>query len=153
MISLNRTFAAFRWLAAAALLAGLQGWLAAGAQASCGDYVLIDGLHSAVPRHGVTGGDASRDRNGNDAASNDARSQGRRPCNGPQCSKRSVPPANPTPPAAPSQVRHDWSWSAPSGLTAAARSSRLIAIEVRVSAVVRRDPILRPPRPISPALA
>lgn len=149
----NRKSAALRWLAGAAMLVCLQGWLSACAQASCGDYVLVDRLHSAASLHGAMDGDAPRDRSGQDAASNNSHSPRRLPCNGPQCSKRSLPPVAPAPPAAASPVRHDLSCSAPSGLTLAARSSRLIAIEVRVCAVFRRDPILRPPRPNSPALA
>jgi hypothetical protein len=146
-------FAALRRLAAAAMLICLQSWLAACAQASCGDYVLVDRLHSAASLHGAMDGDSPRDQSGSDAASSDSHSPRRLPCNGPQCSKRSLPPVAPEPPAAVSPVRHDLSCSGPSGLTLAARSSRLIAIEVRVYAVFRCDPILRPPRPISPALA
>jgi hypothetical protein len=153
MSPLNRKTAALRCLAAAALLGCLQGWGASRAQASCGDYVLVDRLHSAASLKVAMERHFPRGEGDRDAASLASREEGRTPCRGPQCSRRSVPPAAPAPAAASSPVRQDWSWAPPSGLIEIACSNHAVAIEVRPRAALHRDPIFRPPRSTAPALA
>ena len=142
---------ATRLFAAAAALCFLQHALAMRAEASCGDYVLVHGLHSGASMHDRMEGRGSIDSAAEERASQASPANRRAPCHGPQCSKRSVPPVAPSP--ASSSERHDWSWSAPEILVPAINSCRLEAVEGGPRSAVLGDSIFRPPRSVAPALA
>ncbi|HUY89613.1 MAG TPA: hypothetical protein VMV10_12835 [Pirellulales bacterium] len=149
----NAQFTVVRCFAAAAVLCGLLNWFAARAAASCGDYVLIHDLdagdlHSGTPlaNHHQAGGMP-------DTSALPGRPDRSAPCHGPNCSKRSVPPLDPSPSPSSSLEWHDWSWSAPEIAAVRLDSTRWIALEVCPRPVFLGKSIFRPPRLPAPALA
>lgn len=144
-------FNAVRLFAAVVAIGGLQHWLAAGAEAGCGDYVHVQGLHVDAAGHGLldaSGSHASGERGLADLAPNRET-----PCRGPQCSKRSAPPVEPSPAPAASVERHDWSCAAPAILLPSADLNRFFATEARPHSLFRSAAIFRPPRFAAPARA
>ena len=143
-------FTVVRILAAAAVL-GWMSWFSAGAKASCGDYVLIHDLHAP---HSASPQASHLPMNGErDVSTLPVSSHRSAPCRGPHCSKRSVPPLDPSPAPAFSLERHDWSWSAPEIAPAQLASSRFHSLEACPRPLFLGQSIFRPPRSGAPALA
>ena len=128
-------------LAACTLSIGLiAGGMAASAQASCGDYVMIggEGGHAGMSgRHGSN--------EATSPATQDSATLPRRPCSGPECSRR-IPEPEKLPLTLTSAAGQQWGMSVPSVPFARPRPAGNASFEPSFHELLHSGSVFRPPR-------
>jgi hypothetical protein len=132
-----------RLVAAAALAAGMFASQES-ASASCGDYVVMGSSSDAMPSVEVHTPDHSGPVSNSSSPSSASGPKNRKPCNGPQCSRRSTPPLAPVPSPGPEQT--DWGIISPGAPCLSSERASMFSLIPNSHPKSLVSDVFRPPR-------